>query len=320
MKKSRDVTARTTGGMFGRLAWQTPLALHVCLALASPSANATTEAENTRANTPMPHEKLGAGGTLVKVHFTRLDGYLEGRPDNAAQLVELKAQTQKCVRQHQETGRPTNPPHAWPDFVLSTRTDRYSAANRTIEYKHGLTYGLNQSDCSLLEIVSASARLTSSLGSCDIDLLKKTATGVCDTQAHGNASLRLRAPASSLADVEEALRKAPDNPGLTALAAVTRQHPPASTGERKTILGLECEVWKNPLDPEGTICFSRGGSFTAFGSNGAMNQSAMMLEMTSVAGIKLHAVAAKLDTMVDGVVFAPYLAGGFAVTNRGPRK
>ena len=320
MKKSRDVAASRTGGIFGRLARQVPLLLSACLFLIGSRAGATTEAENTRANAPMPHQKLGAGGAMVKVHFTRLDGYLEGRPDNAAQLAEMKAEAQKCVRQHQETGRPTNPPRAWPDFVLSGRTDRYSSANRTIAYQFGLTYGINQTDCSLLEIASASARLVSSIGNCEIDLLKKTANGACDAQAHANARLPLRVAASSLADVEEALRKAPNNPGLAALAAVMRQHPPGGTGERKTILGLECEVWKNPLDPDGTNCLSRGGSFTAPDSNGEKNQSTMTLEMTSVAGIKMHAVEAKLDTMVNGAVFAPYLAGGFTITNKGPRK
>ena len=320
MNNSRGMTPNWSAGIFGRLARQMTLVLSASLVLLSPSAEATTDAENTRANASMPHQKLGTGGSMVKVHFTRLDGYLEGRPDNAAQLAEMKVQAQRCMRQHQETGRPTNPPRAWPDFVLSGRTDRYSSANRTIDYQYGLTYGLNWTDCSLSELISASARLLSSMGSCEIDLLKKTAIGVCDAQAHASAPLRLRAPASSMADVEEALRKAPNNPGLAALAAVMRKHPPGGTGERKTILGLECEVWKNPLDPDGTNCISRGGSFTAFDTNGEKNQSAMTIETTSVVGIKMHAVEAKLDAMVNGAVFAPYLAGGFTIKSTGQRK
>ena len=320
MNNSRDMTPNWTAGILGRLAWQKSLALCACLVLLSYPADATTEAENKRANAPMPHAKLGTGGTMVKVHFTRLDDYVEGRPDNAARLVEMRAQVQKCVRQNQETGRPTNPPRAWPDFTLSGRTDQYSSANRTIVYQQVLSYAVKQDDCSLMESASASARLTSTMGSCEIDLLKKTAIGVCDAQAHANAPQRLRVPASSLADVEGALRKTPNNPGLAALAAVMRQHPPGGTGERKTILGLECEVWKNPFDPDGTKCLSRSGSFTASDTNGANNQSTMTLETTSVAGIKAHAVEAKLDTMVNGAVFAPYLAGGFAIKSTGPRK
>lgn len=274
MKNSRDA-ASGPAGTFGRLIRQMSFLPFVCLALLSPAADATTEAENTRASAPMPHEKLATGGTMVKVHFTRLDGYLEGRPDNAAQLAVMKVEAQKCMRQHQETGKATNPRRAWPDFVLSHRADLYSAANRAIEYQYGLAYGLNPTDCSLMEFPSATAILTSTMGICEIDLLRKTAKGVCDTQAHANAHLLLRVPASSLADIEEALRKAPNNRGLAALAAVMRRHPPGSTGER-----ARGDIWKNPLERGGTNCLSRGGSFTASDSNGEKNQSTMTLEVT----------------------------------------
>lgn len=283
-------------------------------------AMATTDAERTRAQAPMPHQSAGAGGTMVKAHFTRLDGYVEGSPDNASQLTRMKAEVQRCVRIHQGSGLATNPPRAWPDFVVSMRTDRYATANRTIAYHFGLVYGLRPDDCGLLETASANATLSSAIGTCNIDLLAKTATGICDALAHGNARPPLPAPASTLADVEEAIKKSPNNAGLAALAAAMRQHPPGGTGERKTVLGLECEVWKNPLDPTGTTCLSTGGTFMASDSNGKKGQSTMNLETISVAGIKEHAVEAKLDAMVDSTVFAPYLAAGFTMTNTAPRK
>jgi hypothetical protein len=290
------------------------------LVLPASRAMATTDAERTRAQAPMPHQSAGLGGTMVKAHFTRLDGYVEGRPDNASQLTRLKAEVQRCVRIHQGSGRPTNPPRAWPDFVLSMRTDRYASANRTIAYHFGLVYGLRPDDCGLLETASAKATLSSAMGTCNIDLLAKTATGVCDAPAHGNAPPASPAPASSLTEVEEAIKKSPNNAGLVALAAVMRQYPPGGTGQRKTVLGLECEVWKNPLDPTGTTCLSTGGTFTASDSNGQKGQSTMNLETISVAGIKEHAVEAKLDAMVNSIVFAPYLAAGFTITNTAPRK
>lgn len=290
------------------------------LVLPTSSSMATTEAERTRADALMPHQSLGTGGTMVKAHFTRLDGYVEGRPDNASRLVQMKAEAQRCMREHRETRRATNPPRAWPDFVLSMRTDRYTSANRNIAYHFGLGYGLQWSDCSLLETASANATLSSAMGVCTVDILKKTATGVCDARAHAYARPSPRIAASTTADVEEAIRQSPNNPGLAALAAVMRQHPPGGTGERKTILGLECEVWKNPLDPTGTTCLSTGGAFPAFDTIGSKGQSTMNLETTSVAGIKEHAVEAKLDATVNGAVFAPYLAGGFTINNTAPRK
>lgn len=318
MKNSHDAVLGSRPGIFGRLAQQLPLVLCVCLNLLAPFAEATTEAENTMKNAPMPHELLGTGGTTVKLHFARLDGYVEGRPDNTARLVQLKALVQTCLSR--KSGSPVNPPRAWPDFIDNHRSDTYSSVNRSIRYSSGITYAVNQVDCSLFEGRRFTARLSSSIGNCDIDLLKKTANGVCDAQAHANARPRLRAPASTLTDVEAALRKAPNNPGLAALADAMRQNPPGGAGERKTILGLECDVVKNAFDPGGTVCLSRGGSFVASDVNGEVTQSSMTLETTSVSGIKMHTVAAKLDTMVDGAVFAPYLAGGFTVTNLGPRK
>lgn len=313
MKISRDFARCSRSGLFGRSVPLLSLALSVCLSV-GPSANATTEAETTRANAPMPHQMLGTGGTMVKVHFARLESYLQGSPDNAAQLAAMKAEAQKCVRQHQETGRPANPPRAWPDFMLSHRFDQYSSANRSIRYSFGLSYAIKQDDCSLWEFPSATATLTSTMGNCEIDLLKKTAKGACDAQAHASARPPSRVPASSLPDVEEALRKSSNNPGLAALAQAMRKNPPGGTGERKTILGLECNVQKDPFYPEGTICVSSGGSFAAY------QQSSLTLEATSLAGFQTQAVEAMLDAMVNGAVFAPYLAGGFTITNQGPRK
>jgi hypothetical protein len=297
----------------------TLLIIALAMVMSATPASATTEAEGTRAHAPMPHHSAGLGGTMVKAHFTRLDGFVEGRPDNASQLTRMKAEVQRCVRIHQGSGRATNPPHAWPDFVVSIRTDRYASANRNIAYHFGLAYGLRPDDCGLLETASATATLNSAMGSCTIDLLAKTATGVCDSLAHGSARPASPAPASTLADVE-AMKKSPDNAGLAALAAVMHKYPPDGTGETKTVLGLECEVWKNPLDPTGTICLSTGGTFMASDSHGKKGQSTMNLETISVAGIKEHAVEAKLDAMVNSNVFAPYLAGGFTITNTAPRK
>lgn len=294
--------------------------LALCTALVAMPVKATTEAEFARANKPMSHQAVGDDGSTVKVHFTRLDSYVDGRLGNASRLAQLKAQTQQCVREHRETDRPTNPPRAWPDYLLSHRTDLYTAANRTITYQSGLAYALLELDCSLHETAEETAKLSSSMGTCIIDLRTKTATGVCDAQAHATARARVRVPASSAAEVDEALRKSPDNAGLAALAAVMRQHPVSVKRERKVILGLECEVWDNPFTPQGKDCLSLGGSFTASHANGEHHQSNMTLETTSVGGIQAHAVEAKLDAMVHSAVFAPYLNAGFTITNRAPRK
>lgn len=320
MSEPVDVTKRAEVVLDWRLCRRAPVLLALCAAIIAMPAKATTEAELVRAQKPMPHQAVGIEGGTVRVHFTRLDSYVDGRLGNASGLAQLKAQTQQCIREHHETGRPVNLPRAWPDYLLSLRTDLYTSANRTITYQSGLTYDLLEHDCSLRETAEETAELSSTMGTCIIDLRKKTATGVCDARAHATARARVRVPAASVAEIDEAIRKSPDNPGLVVLAAVMRQHPLSVKRERKMILGLECEVWDNPLTTQGKDCLSLGGSFTAWHANGEHHQSNMTLETTSVGGIQAHAVEARLDTMVHSAVFAPYLNAGFTITSRMPRK
>jgi hypothetical protein len=112
---------------------------------------------------------------------------------------------------------------------------------------------------------------------------------------------------------------APSRAALDALEKAMKLAP-GKSGEHKTILGIECDVWKTPFDPNGTACLSRGGSFVAAHATSGLTGSSMELEITSTLGVNLHAVKAALDAKVNASVFAPYLADGFEVTNVGGRK
>lgn len=202
----------------------------------------------------------------------------------------------------------------------SQRMDTYSSINRTIHFISDLAYGVNQTDCSLFETSGSKAHLFSRKGVCDIDLLKKTAHGSCDANAQADARVPARQPFPTESQIAAIERNGASDPAAAALAAAMRSHPPASSGERKTILGLACDIWENPFDPDSTNCLSRGGSFAAAEAAGGLTQSSMALEMMSVSGLNMHAVKAQLDTMVNAAVFAPYLAGGFQVSNTGARK
>lgn len=295
--------------------------LILCACAVSPASHATTEAEEDREKAPMPHESLASHGAMVKVHLVSGLGYLLGRApnDDASALARMHAEVADCVRYHNERGLPSNPPRKWPDHGNSNRTDTYSAINRTISYTSSLAYTTNVSDCSLIEVRIVTAHLYSSLGTCDIDLRAKTAHGACDATGQASARAPTGQPRPTMAQIAAVERNAAANPALAALVAAMRAHPPTGTGERKTILGLECEVHPNPFDPDGTVCVTRGGSFASLDAGGAPNLSGMALEMTSVVGIKMLATKAKLDTLVDGAVFTPYLAGGFRITNTGAR-
>ena len=91
------------------------------------------------------------------------------------------------------------------------------------------------------------------------------------------------------------------------------------TGERKTILGLECDVGYLATLGGGTVCFARGGSFVTARTAGNPGEPGILLEMETKYGNKIKAVNAKLDTEVNSSIFAPYLNGGFTIENS-PRK
>lgn len=284
------------------------------------SADAATDMENEINKAPMPHEAHGASGAMVKVHLVSTRGYLEGHPGNATTLASMRREVDDCVRRNQERGLPSKPPRAWPEHVNSSRIDTYSAINRTIRYISGLAYAVDQRDCSLFELRSSTAKLHSVKGTCDIDFLEKTAHGACDASGQADAAPPKRLPNLTMAQIEAAERNAANNPAMAILAAATRRYPNTGTGERKTIAGLECEVWPHPFDPTGTVCLSRGGSFVAEIVSGEFHHSGMGLEITSIAGIKSRAILAKLDTLVSNAVFTPYLAGGIQVSARGARR
>ncbi|MES2161626.1 MAG: hypothetical protein V4476_10760 [Pseudomonadota bacterium] len=290
-----------------------------CLYALPLACHATTAAEDEMNKAPMPHASLGSHGPTVKVHLVSANGYLEGRPADATRLSMLHAEVDDCVRRNSASGAASKPPRAWPDHVDSQRIDTYAAVNRTIHYSSALAYGVNPLDCSLLETRRNTARLHSSLGTCDIDLRGKTARGACDATGQASARPPVRLPGLTPAQIDAIERSGASNPAMAAFTAAMRSHAPAAAGEHKTILGLECEVHPNPFDPAGKICESLGGTFASLDVPGDLKQSGMALETTSIAGIQMRATKAQLDTLVGNAVFTPYLAGGFRITNTGGR-
>ena len=286
-------------------------------ALAFAPAHAETEGESALADSPLPHKRLGAGRDLVKVHWVRLRGYFEGANGHAAMLDDLKSQVQSCVRAAHLAGRQVRPSRVWPDYVNSTQRDTYDSANRSISYSTTLLYTVTPSDCSLLENRRTMATLTSTNGICEIDLSSKTAHGFCDAHAHADAPPWLRT--GSPAPLQASMSSAPSRAALDALEKAMKLAP-GKSGEHKTILGIDCDVWQTPFDPNGTACLSRGGSFVGSHATFGLSGSSMELEITSTLGVNLHATMAELDAKVNAKVFAPYLADGFVVTTTAGRK
>lgn len=284
----------------------------------SSSALATTESETILSHSPLPHERLATGGGLVKVHWVRLQGYFEGANGHAAMMDDLKAQVQSCVLAAGRAGRQARPPRIWPDYVSINQKDAYDSPNRSISYDTTLLYTVNPSDCSLSENYKRMATLTSSRGICEIDLADKSANGFCDAKAQSDAPPLIRAGARTQ-NGSVALQHVANRAAMEALEKAMKLTP-GKTGERKRILGIECDVWKSPFDPNGTACLSRGGSFVAAHATTGSADSSMELEIMSTIGVNLRATRAELDGKVNAAVFAPYLADGFKVSNIGGRK
>lgn len=280
---------------------------------------ATTPAEREVDLAPMPHQTISAHGNPVKVHWVSSRGALFKPTVNATLLAQMHQEVEDCVREHNQAGLASRPPHEWPEYTDSERSDIYAAFNRTIHYSVVLSYRVSPFDCSLVEGRRSSAGLYSSLGQCDIDLGLKEARGRCDASGHANAKPWPQDPPLTLTQIAAIERQAASNPAMAAFAAAIHAHPPFPTGARKTIAGIECDVWESALDPGGTTCMSRGGSFAAQRYKGAPVQSGMALEITSRVKGATQAKQAQLDALVDGAVFAPYLAGGFRLIKPGTR-
>lgn len=278
-------------------------------------ARATTPQEEEIFNAPMPHQAYGKQGAQVAVHRARLHGYFGSQAGNAAQLARLKETVRACVLDHQRTGQPVNPPTAWPNYMVAHRDDYYLAAQRSIQYSSGVSYQVRISDCSLLAKPVHTARLESSAGICQIDLVDKTAKGRCDADGHASAR-PMPARAGSGAD---ALRRMANDPAMAATAAQFRHlaaYAASKTSQRKEVKGVSCEVWSLPAATGGggTACYATGGSFRP--SVGATNRQygGLLLEMDQPEGIQLNAFDAAMDTTVGAAVFTPYAGGGYTFT------
>jgi len=265
----------------------------VCLALCA-GAGAATPMEEKVFKTPMPHTQFG-GGAQVQVDYARLQSELklpELRQRLAAQPREVLA---KCVADRQKRGMRVNPPAAYPSFDLPANTDTYVAANRRISYVHQYVYHLNIDDCSMVETETYMATLESSVGSCRFDLVTRSAEGECDLDAHRKAPALPKVPTPDAAGLQKRLAEMEADPRRAATAAQLRKligNAPQTSGQKKTVAGLACQVGRD-----------------AAGTSGCITASGLLLEgEVPEAGVS-KAVQAMAGVKVSEAVFAPLSAG-----------
>lgn len=261
---------------------------------------AETTLERQISTAAMPHLTQNSS-QHVQAHMVSLIGQLDGDPGNGKRLGELKAAAAQCVDFHQKNNLPVKLQNEWPDHLNGIREVSYFAKNFSITYLSTWNYGINVSDCSLIEGHGESAALKSSAGLCSIDLLKKSSKGRCSWDAHRKA-VAIPAGQPGMSTGKPA--------GMPAGAfAHIQAMMPSAAGPGKTILKIACQPEVLMGD---TFCVARGGSF--------IPAQKMILERISAKGISMKANAAALDIGVAEDVFTPHLAASFSTSNGGNAK
>lgn len=277
------------------------------LSCAEPGLRAETVVERRVDTAPAPHLALDASAKPVLVHYVHLKDDYRDSALLDTMLNTYKKQSAACVMLRQRAHLPAHPPAVLPDQVLRQNEFEYAAPNRSIRYIVNYLVGAAD-DCSLIEIESAGATLTSSKGVCKIDLTKKTATGVCDVNGHADARPRAQPTRAQQAQTATALEA---DARMAERMAMIRQLSARSTPGQRSVAGYPCETIEGA--PGNRICVSHAGSFVPTADTGF--------------GVTLHrvfgtqtstAVEAKFDMPVDPAVFTPYLEAGFTI-NGGAR-
>jgi hypothetical protein len=278
------------------------------LVLAISTAGAMTAAERRVEAATAPHLALGSAGKPVTVHYVHQEDDNRDNRMLRMALDNLKRTVAVCVEGRRRLGQPAHPPAEFPDRFARGHSFEYAAPNRRITYAVSYLAGLAD-DCSLREVEQRTARLSSTKGDCDIDLVHRTASGVCDATGHADAP-RAPVPARpSRAQHDAAVAAMRADPRMAAQAALIDQlaNAPVGPGPRRTVAGHECELIVG-FNGGVETCISREGSFVpSTGTDG-------VTLMGNMATFKSTAVEAKFDMPVDAAIFTPYRTGGYTIT------
>lgn len=192
------------------------------------------------------HEKF-PGNDLV-VHFVRLTGY--DKHDTRELLLDKH---RSCASGKAAFGEAFQPLSAEqiPVHPLSMQIEIYYSENRTLDILQGKGHEIKFEDCSLGVYHFHTMTLRSSIGRCDINMVKKIARGVCDAEDHRRAP-RSRTIWDDQTDLLNTdLSKIPPHtrPAVQAQIERLKQPRPGMThlgifkiGPTKTIAQHECEV------------------------------------------------------------------------------
>jgi hypothetical protein len=129
---------------------------------------------------------IGGDSAMHHVHLTGFGG------DNSRKRELLPQTHRACLGLNQSLQKPAKllAPDAVPPIIEAFDINIYYTSNRTLIDVKSTSYGIDSNDCSLYSWKNHNATLNSSIGSCDMDLVKEKAKGKCDANAHQTASAR----------------------------------------------------------------------------------------------------------------------------------
>lgn len=287
----------------------TAIAIALAMAAFAEPAAASTALEKKVLTYPMPHSALPSGGPRVKVHYTRIHLNPQGYKAVEELAKGLKQQIALCVGLRRQMKAPANPPSEMLDFALGLHRDTYLANNREITYERRAAFKMND-DCSITGTEHHEAILSSSKGSCRIDLTNKTAAGDCDRTGHADALANPPVPRIGSAEKKAMMERMARDPRTAQYAKqmqALQGKDAGDTGRKKTILGIECDVVTLSGVLASTQCYAHPPAGSAAGDAGA---GGILLELKSENG-NSEAVEAKLDADVSSAIFVPY--AGFKI-------
>lgn len=294
--------------------------LGLALCVAGTTAAAATAVEERIFSSPMPHQTSG-GQVQDAVHYVRLQGR-RGAGSAALMRKFIDVQLKNCTAINRAAGKPINLPKELPDFERHHIHDTYFGANRAIQYRRYYVASVNPADCSLDEKEKLTAVLSSSKGTCRIDMVEKVARGACDGAAHADAPVRRAPPTGG----DPGRAGAGLDPQVAAAVARFTQSVPGAVGAPapvpgrdgpRRVAGTPCE--QIATAGGGMVCVAQTPTLSIRTNLGAMSDgrgvSRMILASTAVNGeLTEEAVQAKFDQQLGDAVFGPYLRGGFKIS------
>lgn len=177
----------------------------------------------------------------VLVHYVKLTGH---GGDNDEQRRALLLEYEGCVGRNKVLGRAVQPLQAdqIPAVRLPVEHEIYYSANRTLSVKRGVLYIIDQANCALRTREHHMQILRSSIGKCDIDVIRNEARGRCDSAAHARASASDSASAADASAVD--MGKVPSYLRAQVETQIKQTRQQLQRSGTKTVAGHQCTVYR----------------------------------------------------------------------------